>query len=165
MNSIYKQMNMIDDEESLCRIDTCCTEDMMNENFNPRITCTNILENDLPCDKEQEIGPDCRCSTCNADLVTPYVDSILDPNSKYKLIFNGDIVSKASSPDSGKNAPVVTVTKEFFDLLTANIHKNTQPGSNYGAFSIEELREPAKTILLRLRGIAVEEHSMQDETN
>ena len=79
----------------------------------PTVTCKNVIEDNQICNHTQQIGQDMVCSNCGADLINQYINDVMDPTSKYKLIFNGDIVSKASSSDAGKGAPVITITKEF----------------------------------------------------
>lgn len=154
-NSIYDQMNKIDDSESL---DESCNV-QLDEHL--KVMCKELDETGNICGYEQELPYDCLCVRCNSSLINSFIDTITDVDGPCKLIFNGNIVSKSTSPSSGKGAPVAHVVKEFFDMLTCTIHDKTAPRSTLGAFDINELNEPLKTILFSLKGMAEEELNIQ----
>lgn len=107
------------------------------------------------CNHSTTIDNDGRCASCNYAIVQDYLDTIDDPSSEYKLIFNDDIVSKAISEKPRDKAPVIRVTKEFFDCLVPTIHRDTAADSDLGAFRISELEKPLLSIVNMLRDIAV----------
>ncbi len=113
------------------------------------VTCPN-------CNLPGVLEDNAACLKCGTSLIDTVVQNVLDDKSKCKLIYNGDMVSKACSDQSGKNGLYVTVDKEFFDHLPATIHDKTTSDSTFGAFKISELKDPLKSIIMELRGWATQ---------
>ena len=123
------------------------------------------------CKKDVQPDLDLMCPNCGELLENEILDISLSTTSDYILIYNeddsiGQANLKTMSPKHqlGKNALILKVTKDFFDLLTPEIHDRTTKNSPFGAVPISRHSNETQAVLNMLKSHAIKYSDLKNRT-